>query len=244
VGGAQDQLAQHVYLSNGADFIGTKVGVGDAASDWSILSASGEAPSFFSVTNLVVGILGTVNANNKALGVKISVDDVTGDGQTDLTIRSVLQERANTTARYNEGFRGNCGLWKTGDGTVEFTATGSCATSGVFKVEAGTVRFPGTASGDFGALVVLGDSEIEVARGARITFDASSDFAWTEGKTLVFSGTMGRKSVRIGTSAAALTAEQLAAVKFRSASGRLRPMTIDGDGYLMAPSKGMAISVR
>jgi hypothetical protein len=127
---------------------------------------------------------------------------------------------------------------------VEFTATGSCATSGVFKVEAGTVRFPGTASGDFGALVVLGDSEIEVARGARITFDASSDFAWTEGKTLVFSGTMGRKSVRIGTSAAALTAEQLAAVKFRTASGKLRPMTIDGDGYLMAPSKGMAISVR
>lgn len=243
-GGTQDQLAQHVYLSNGADFIGTKVGVGDAASDWSILSASGETPSFFSVTNMVVGLFGTVNADNKALGVKIAVDDVTGDGQTDLTIRSVLHERANTTARYAEGLRGNCGLWKTGDGTVEFTAAGSCATSGVFKVEAGTVRFPGTASGDFGALVVLGDSEIEVARGARITFDASSDFAWTEGKTLVFSGTMGRKSVRIGTSAAALTAEQLAAVKFRSADGRLRPMTIDGDGYLMAPRKGMAISVR
>ena len=243
-GGTQDQLAQHVYLSNGADFIGTKVGVGDAASDWSILSASGEAPSFFSVTNLVVGLLGTVNANNRALGVKIAVDDVTGDGQTDLTIRSILQERANTTARYNEGFRGNCGLWKTGDGTVEFTASGSCATSGVFNIEAGTVRFPEAAAGDFGALIVLGDSEIEVARGARITFDASSDFAWTEGKTLVFSGTMGRKSVRIGTSAAALTAEQLAAVKFRSASGRLRPMAIDGDGYLMAPSKGVVISVR
>ena len=81
-------------------------------------------------------------------------------------------------------------------------------------------------------------------RGARITFDASSDFAWTADKTLVFSGTMGRKSVRIGTSAAALTAEQLAAVKFRTASGKLRPMTIDGDGYLMGPSKGVAISVR
>ena len=244
LGGKQDQLAQHVYLSNGADFIGTKVGVGDSSSDWSILSASGETPSFFSVTNLVVGLLGTVNANNKALGVKIAVNDVTGDARTDLTIRSILQERPNTTARYNEGFRENCGLWKTGDGTVEFTAAGSCATSGVFKVEAGTVRFPGTASGDFGALVVLGDSEIEVASGARITFDASSDMAWTADKALVFSGTMGKKSVRVGTSAAALTADQLAAVKFKTASGKLRAMTVDAEGYLVPPAAGISVYMR
>ena len=243
LGGTQDQLAQHVYLSNGADFIGTKVGIGDSSSDWSILSASGETPSFFSVTNLVVGLLGTVNANNKALGVKIAVDDVTGDGQTDLTIRSILQERPNTTARYAEGYRENCGLWKTGDGTVEFTATGSCATSGVFKIEAGTVRFPDAAAGDFGALVVLGDSEIEVASGARITFDASSDMAWTADKTLVFSGTMGKKSMRVGTSAAALTAEQLAAVKFKTASGKLRAMTVDDEGYLLPPAAGMSVSL-
>ena len=244
LGGTQDQLAQHVYLSNGADFIGTKVGIGDSSSDWSILSASGETPSFFSVTNLVVGLLGTVNANNKALGVKIAVNDVTGDARTDLTIRSILQERPNTTARYSEGFRENCGLWKTGDGTVEFTATGSCATSGVFKIEAGTVRFPEAAAGDFGALVVLGDSEIEVASGARITFDDSADMAWTADKTLAFSGTMGKKSVRVGTSAAALTAEQLAAVKFKTASGKLRAMTVDAEGYLVPPAAGMSVYMR
>ena len=244
LGGTKAQLAQKVYMSNGADFIGTKVGIGDSSSDWSILSASGETPSFFSVTNLVVGLLGTVNANNKALGVKIAVDDVTGDGQTDLTIRSILQERPNTTARYAEGYRENCGLWKTGDGTVELTASGSCATSGVFKVEAGTVRFPEAAAGDFGALVVLGDSEIEVARGARITFDASSDMAWTADKTLAFSGTMGKKSVRVGMSAAALTADQLAAVKFKTASGKLRAMKIDAYGYLVPPAAGMSVYVR
>lgn len=244
LGGTKAQLAQKVYLSNGADFIGTKVGVGDSSSDWSILSASGETSSFFSVTNLVVGLLGTVNANNKALGVKIAVNDVTGDARTDLTIRSILQERPNTTARYGEGFRENCGLWKTGDGTVEFTASGSCATSGVFKVEAGTVRFPEAAAGDFGALVVLGDSEIEVARGARITFDASSGMAWTADKTLAFSGTMGKKSVRVGTSAAALTAEQLAAVKFKTASGKLRAMTVDDEGYLVPPAAGMSVYLR
>ena len=208
LGGAQDQLAQKVYMSNGADFIGTKVGIGDSSSDWSILSASGETPSFFSVTNLVVGLLGTVNANNKALGWKIAVEDVTGDERTDLTVRSVLQERPNTTARYAEGFRANCGLWKTGDGTVEFTAAGSCATSGVFKVEAGTVRLGEGCGGSFGALIVLGDAAIDCA-GGTIAFDASADFAWTAGKTLAFSGTMGRKSVRVGTSDAECTGSRV-----------------------------------
>ena len=100
------------------------------------------------------------------------------------------------------------------------------------------MRFPEAAAGDFGALVVLGDSEIEVARSARITFDASSDMAWTADKTLVFSGTMGKKSVRVGTSAAALTAEQLAAVKFKTAAGKLKTMAIDDDGYLVPPAIG------
>ena len=244
LGGTKAQLAQNVYLSNGADFIGTKVGVGDKDSNWSVLSASGETPSFFSVTNLVVGLLGTVSANNKALGVKIAVEDVTGDDRTDLTVRSILQERPDATARYNEGYRENCGIWKTGDGTVEFTAAGSCATSGVFKVEAGTVRFPETASGAFGALVVLGDSEFDVAREARITFDASSGMTWTADKILTFSGTMGSKSVRIGTNAAGLTDDQLAALRFRTASGALRAMTIDSEGYLHPPAMGFFMVVR
>ena len=62
--------------------------------------------------------------------------------------------------------------------------------------------------------------------------------------TLVFSGTMGKKSVRVGTSAAALTADQLAAVKFKTASGKLRAMTVDDEGYLVPPAAGMSVYLR
>ena len=168
---------------------------------------------------------------------------MTEDGQTDLLVTSPITERQGVTL-FNEGFRENLGVWKQGAGTLELTADSTSCATGVFKIEAGTVRFPEAAAGDFGALVVLGDSEIEVARGARITFDASSDMAWTADKTLVFSGTMGKKSVRVGTSAAALTADQLAVVKFKTASGKLRAMTVDDEGYLVPPAAGMSVYLR
>jgi uncharacterized repeat protein (TIGR02543 family) len=233
-----------LYMNDGAKVSGTgfQVGFKSYYNNWSFIDVGGSLPSLIDADSLMVGYQYPAE-NNKPIGVKFIVADVTGDAQTDLLVTSPITERQGVTL-FNEGFRENLGVWKQGAGTLELAADSTSCATGVFKIEAGTVRFPGTASGDFGALVVLGDSEIEVARGARITFDASSDFVWTADKTLVFSGTMGRKSVRIGTSAAALTAEQLAAVKFRSASGRLRPMTIDGDGYLMAPSKGVVISVR
>ena len=239
-----DCLLYKWQLNDGAVLTGKPMRVGFIShyETWSYVSAGGTSPSKVDLDEIQIGYQCPAQ-NKKYVGINFKVEDVTEDGKTDLLVTSPITERQDATL-FNEGFRENLGVWKQGAGTLELTAANSSCATGVFKVEAGTVRFPGTASGDFGALVVLGDSEIEVARGARITFDASSDFAWTEGKTLVFSGTMGRKSVRIGTSAAALTAEQLAAVKFRSASGRLRPMTIDGDGYLMAPRKGMSISVR
>ena len=55
---------------------------------------------------------------------------------------------------------------------------------------------------------------------------------------------MGKKSVRVGTSAAALTADQLAAVKFKTASGKLRAMTVDDEGYLVPPAAGMSVYLR
>ena len=233
-----------IYMNDGAKVSGTgfQVGFKSYYNNWSFIDVGGSLPSLIDADSLMVGYQYPAE-NNKPIGVKFIVADVTGDDATDLLVTSPITERQGVTL-FNEGFRENLGVWKQGAGTLELAADSTSCATGVFKIEAGTVRFPEAAAGDFGALVVLGDSEIEVARDARITFDASSSFAWTADKTLVFSGTMGRKSVRIGTSAAALTAEQLAVVKFRTASGKLRPMTIDGDGYLMAPSKGVVISVR
>ena len=239
-----DSLLYKMQLNDGALLTGKPMRVGFISyyETWSYIASGGAAPSKVSLDEIQIGYQFPAQ-DKKYVGINFKVADVTEDDATDLLVTSPITERQDVKL-FNEGFRDNLGVWKQGAGTLELAADSTSCATGVFKIEAGTVRFPEAAAGDFGALVVLGDSEFEVARGARITFDASSDFAWTEGKMLVFSGTMGRKSVRIGTSAAALTAEQLAAVKFRSASGKLRPMTIDGDGYLMALGKGVAISVR
>ena len=232
-----------LYMNDGAKVSGNgfRVGFKSYYNSWSFINVGGSRPSLIDADSLMIGYQYPAE-NNKPIGVKFIVADVTEDGQTDLLVTSPITERQGVML-FNEGFRENLGVWKQGAGTLELASDSTSCTTGVFKIEAGTVRFPDAAAGDFGALVVLGDSEIEVASGARITFDASSDMAWTAGKTLVFSGTMGKKSVRVGTSAAALTAEQLAAVKFKTASGKLRAMTVDDEGYLVPPAAGMSVSL-
>ena len=111
-------------------------------------------------------------------------------------------------------------------------------------LQGGTVDFGNSKGSAFDRIKLDEDSFITVDAKSIVTFADSSDMAWTADKTLVFSGTMGRKSVRVGTSAAALTADQLAAVKFKTASGKLRAMTIDAKGYLVPPAAGMSVYLR
>ena len=239
-----DCLLYKWQLNDGAVLTGKPMRVGFISyyETWSYVAAGGTSPSKVDLDEIQIGYQ-TPAANKKYVGIDFRVADVTDDADTDLLVTSPITERAGV-ALFSEGYRENLGVWKRGAGTLELAASGTSCATGVFKVEAGTVRFPEAAAGDFGALVVLGDSEIEVARSARITFDASSDMAWTADKTLVFSGTMGKKSVRVGTSAAALTADQLAAVKFKTASGKLRAMTVDDEGYLVPPAAGMSVYLR
>ncbi len=239
-----DCLLYKWQLNDGAVLTGKPMRVGFTSyyETWSYITAGGTSPSKVSLDEIQIGYQ-VPAASKKYVGINFKVADVTEDGQTDLLVTSPITERQGVTL-FNEGFRENLGVWKQGAGTLELTADSTSCTTGVFKVEAGTVRFPEAAAGDFGALGVLGDSEIEVARGARITFDASSGMAWTADKTLAFSGTMGKKSVRVGTSAAALTVEQLAAVKFKTASGKLLAMTVDDEGYLVPPAAGMSVYLR
>lgn len=239
-----DCLLYKWQLNDGAVLAGKPMRVGFTSyyETWSYITAGGTSPSKVSLDEIQIGYQ-VPAASKKYVGINFKVADVTEDGQTDLLVTSPITERQGVTL-FNEGFRENLGVWKQGAGTLELASDSTSCTTGVFKIEAGTVRFPEAAAGDFGALVVLGDSEIEVASGARITFDDSADMAWTADKTLVFSGTMGKKSVRVGTSAAALTAEQLAAVKFKTASGKLRAMTVDAEGYLVPPAAGISVYMR
>ena len=255
-----DTATKLMALSNGAAVNG-----GMMTWAWSrttnAIAVRGTSPSYFNASLVRFGQNNEVAASNKKMIQQLAVEDVTGDDGADFTVAAKLFLNPNTTwARENEEF---CGIEKTGAGTVLFTSADSLL-AGSLKVKAGTVAFGDDAnlSGmslwlqggtvDFGnskgsafdRIKLDEDSFITVDAKSIVTFADSSGMTWTAGKTLVFSGTMGRKSVRVGTSAAALTADQLAAVKFKTAFGKLRAMTIDAEGYLVPPAAGMSVYLR
>ena len=255
-----DTATKLMALSNGAAVNG-----GMMTWAWSrttnAIAVRGTSPSYFNASLVRFGQNNEVAASNKKMIQQLAVEDVTGDDGADFTVAAKLFLNPNTTwARENEEF---CGIEKTGAGTVLFTSADSLL-AGSLKVKAGTVAFGDDAnlSGmslwlqggtvDFGnskgsafdRIKLDEDSFITVDAKSIVTFADSSGMTWTAGKTLVFSGTMGKKSVRVGTSAAALTADQLAAVKFKTASGKLRAMTVDDEGYLVPPAAGMSVYLR
>ena len=114
---------------------------------------------------------------------------------------------------------------------------------GVFKIDAGAIRLGSTCAGKLGALLVGGDSAIEVADGGCIAFEDSASVAWASDATLTIRGQAKSRSIRIGTSADALTADQLVQIRYESASGVQKPVTIDANGYLRFES-GFRLIVR
>ena len=165
---------------------------------------------------------------------------MTGDDATDLLVTSPITEREGVTL-YNEGYRDNLGVWKQGPGTLELASAGNACTTGVFKVEAGTVKFASTAGGEFGAAVLLGDAMLVADSGAHVSFADSSDQTWTSGATLDVAKPLARRAIRFGTSANALTAAQLAQMTYDGKSGKL---SLDANGYLCAPGDGTVILFR
>ena len=123
---------------------------------------------------------------------------------------------------------------------MEFTAAGSCATSGVFKVEAGTIRLANGSSGQYGPCILLGDAAIDCA-GGTVAFEDSADFAWTEGATLDIAKPLPKRAIRFGASANALTDAQLAQMTYSGKPGKL---SLDADGYLCPPGTGTVILLR
>lgn len=238
-----DCLLYKMYLNDGALLTGRTMRVGFISyyATWSYISAGGAKPSTVSLDEIQLGYQ-TPAAEKKYVGINFKVADVTNDGETDLLVTSPITEREGVTL-FNEGYRENAGVWKQGAGTLELAGSGSSCATGVFKIEEGTVRIGGKCSGDFGALVVLGDSAIDCAGGA-ITFADSSEMSWTEGKKLVLKGDMGPRSIRVGTSAAALTPGQLAAIVYEGGNGRQKPVTIDSEGYLHRPPSSMRVIMR
>jgi len=230
-------------LKNGAVLkgYGMRVGFTDYYGKWSYIKVDGDTPSTVGLDAIEIGYQKSAG-NNRYVGIQFQVNDVTGDDETDLYVSSPITEVEGVT--YDSGYRGNVGVYKQGAGTLELSSSESSCTTGVFKVEAGTVRFPAKSGGSFGALQVTGDTVIEVAASARVSFDNSSEIAWTAGKKLIFTGDMTGKSVRIGTDANSLTADQLKQVVYRKASGKEVSMSLNAEGYLQPPAKSLTIIIQ
>ena len=230
-------------MNDGAKVSGTgfRVGFKDHYNKWSFIEVGGSLPSLIDAESLMVGFQYPADSG-KPIGVKFIVADVTDSEATDLLVASPITERTGVTL-FNEGYRDNLGVWKQGLGTLELTSPYNDCTTGVFKVEAGTVRLGAGCGGGFGALIVLGDATIDCA-GGTIAFDASADMAWTEGKTLSISGNMGSRTVRVGTDSSSLTAGQLASIVYVNEAGKARPVVLSPDGYLLPPPRGTVVVIR
>ncbi len=232
-------LIYKLYMRDGAKVsgVGYRVGYTTYYNSWSFIDVGGSEPSLFDADTLMIGYQ-VPAGENKPVGVKLIVADVTQSDDTDLTFASRFTER-EADSLYNEGYRENLGIWKQGEGTIELTGAGSCATSGVFKIEAGTVRLGAGSSGEYGACILLGDATID-GQGGTIEFDDSSAFAWTDGATLNLTGNVGKRKVRFGKSAEGLTAAQLAAITVNGKAGKA---TLDGEGWISVFA-GLKISIR
>jgi autotransporter-associated beta strand protein len=240
--GDNGNYINNLTLMNGARVIGHKVRVGfqSAAS----ITVSGHTPSI-----LEAG-LNLVNAQNHPL--TLAVADVTGDAGVDLAIPGVIQDYYTASETNYKGMP----IVKTGAGTVSLSGVNTCtgrvtltegtlllATNGALNAENAITLNGGTLdagafSNTAGVLTLSADSEIVLGEGA-LAFADSSGAAWTEGRTLTLTGTLGGQTLRFGTGSSALTGGQLAAITLNGKRVRLKP-----DGYLTDTPAGTLISVQ
>ena len=230
-----------LYMNDGARVTGKgfQVGFKDYYNSWSFVNVGGSLPSLIDAESLMIGFQVPADSG-KPIGVKFIVADVTGDADTDLLVASPITEKTGVTL-FNEGYRDNLGVWKQGPGTLEIVAADNACSTGVFKIEAGTVKFARTAGGAFGAAVLLGDATLSADKGAHVSFADSSDQAWTADATLDIAKPLASRAIRFGTSANALTAAQLAQMTYDGKSGKL---FLDAEGYLCGPGESTVILLR
>ncbi|MGN0855728.1 MAG: hypothetical protein ACI4R9_09455 [Kiritimatiellia bacterium] len=235
-----DTAMKSIVLKNGGSLAGIMMTWG-----WNqttcTLTVDGTSASTVSLEKIRFGQAGVTAASSKKMLENLLVNDVTGDSGADLTISSTLYK--NATATCEEGAEAFFGMVKQGAGMVLFTGA-SPEYGASLTMEAGTVAFGPAAVFGASTLIVNGDATIDVAWGAKVTFDDSSSMVWADGATLSFTGDFGRTSVRVGTGAAALTDTQLAAIRYVRADGKARPLTIDAEGYLQPPAQGTRIFLR
>lgn len=259
---------RYLRLSNGGQVTGEIFACGGES--WGPLSAyitvDGESPSFINSTYFRNGYISTSDEAGRFDGGTFTVEDVTGDDNADLIVNAQFVQPSNLSGSNSYG------LVKTGAGTMEFR--NRVAYCGITRVQQGTLRLAGTALFEegvstveaacgptsvsfeggaidlngtrgsvFGTMTVTADSELRLGDRGTAVFTDSSETVWTEDATLVISGRVRTNAIRVGT-AATLTDDQLAQIKYRTASGMLCKVGQNADGYLELPGDCTVILFR
>jgi autotransporter-associated beta strand protein len=113
----------------------------------------------------------------------------------------------------------------TGGSLVSTTFSNSI---GNVSLNTGSIRM-GTNKLIAGTTTLAGNTEITLNTGS-LAFADSSAATWTAGKTLNLVGTLGRRSIRFGTTSAGLTAAQLQMITL---NGKTTRFILDESGYLV-----------
>ena len=252
-------------LLNGASVVGSYPRVGRYA-DHSLFKISGNAPSFFCTRLQLLGPT-LKNATEPAAVspsiIEFMVSDVDGDASVDFAVKGGMIDWSNAD-------QGLIVVHKTGDGTMALMGnnTFGTTTKGVFKIsegemllssngvthaghfchfDGGTLTAASNATNVIGTLeMVSATSRIVMEDGASLAFSAVDSSKWAEGAQLIIEWeSVGSSSLRIGSSASALTPGQRSALKgYVPGIDRLLRVLFDENGYARPWMGGMTISIR
>ena len=195
-------------------------------------------------------LLSSLN-NNTYKTAEFNVTDVTDDDGIDFHLRGNVDALDNTHS--------NIVLRKTGGGTLaQYGVFASRLAPAPVKIEAGTWLLCGTASpsqaynlaggtlateadsdNSVGGLVVSDSGAIKVAAAASLTFADSAAITWTGAGTVQVDADLTADAVRFGSSADALTSQQLKRLRH----GELK-VKLDAAGYLRDRIDGTHIIIR
>lgn len=225
----------NLALQDGARVTGYKIRVG--AHTAALITVGGSAPS-----SLEAGI-NMVNTANRPL--TLDVADVTGDDAVDFSIPAEIRDysdlytnmpiiKAGAGTASLSGTNTHAGPVTVAAGTLALDAAGAL-NAGNALILAGGALAMGSHSNAVGTLTLAADSALVLGEG-HLAFAASQGAAWTNGCTLTLVGTLGARSVRVGTDSASLTPAQLAAITCDGKSVRLT-----SQGYLSPHSRGTLV---
>jgi autotransporter-associated beta strand protein len=181
---------------------------------------------------------------------KLNVADVSGGADPDLYLNGELLNYAQ-----NGGVLAGRPIEKTGAGTVRLGAansyTGSVSivegaillgTNGAFNADinltlAGGEFDAGASTNAVGTLSVISNSTLAVSAGAELSFGNSSALDWGDNR-LTITGAAAAHTLRFGTDANGLSAEQMKRIRWNGNRTKL-----DANGYLYPYVPGLVISV-